>query len=266
MSERPVPHDLAGCNALVTGGSGGLGRTIATELAARGAHVVINGRHNDTVDGVVAEIKATGGMASPAVGDITDPTQALAVVEQAASGRRLDFCVLSGAGTSGPGLLFKLFQDMDPGEFAGVAAAHWLSKAYVTHAAVAHMIPNGYGKVVALSTDAGRVGTTNESMIGGGAAALMQMFRVLARELGPHGIRLNVVSCGPVTDTVPELPPAEESTSAPGHKVADKLLRRRMFPVSGLDLARTVAFLLAGSGDHITGQTWSVNGGISMVG
>jgi 3-oxoacyl-[acyl-carrier protein] reductase len=261
-----VTRDLAARTALITGSTGGLAKTIATELAHRGAHVVINGRHKHTVDATVAELEAAGLSASAAVGDICDPSQAIDVVDEAALGRQLDFCVLSGAGTSGAGLLFKLFKDMDVADFPGVATAHWLSKAYLTHAAVRHMAPNGYGKIVALSTDAGRVGTTNESMIGGGAAALMQMFRVLARELGPDGIRLNVVSCGPVTDTVSDLPPLADADSEAGHRVASRLLRRRMFPVSGVDLANTVGFLLAETGDNITGQTWSVNGGISMVG
>jgi NAD(P)-dependent dehydrogenase (short-subunit alcohol dehydrogenase family) len=51
-----------------------------------------------------------------------------------------------------------------------------------------------------------------------------------------------------------------------GARVLSKLDKRRMFPVAGLDLARTVGFLLADTGDNITGQTWSVNGGLSIVG
>jgi NAD(P)-dependent dehydrogenase (short-subunit alcohol dehydrogenase family) len=104
-------------------------------------------------------------------------------------------------------------------------------------------------------------------MIGGAAAGVMQMFRVLARELGRYGIRLNTVSCGPVAevDTFVRSNPVDRVGDA-GARVLSKLDKRRMFPVAGLDLARTVGFLLADTGDNITGQTWSVNGGLSIVG
>ena len=81
----------------------------------------------------------------------------------------LDFGVWSGAGTTPQGALWKLFLDMSYEEFLPVIEAHWLSKAALTHAALEVMVPGGYGKIVNLCTDAGRVPTTNESMIGGAA-------------------------------------------------------------------------------------------------
>ena len=258
--------DLEGRRALVTGGNGGIGRVISLELARRGAHVVVNGRTPEKVDAVVAEIEALGGTASGVPGDITRPEMARSVVLHAADGGVLDFGVWSGAGTTPQGALWKLFLDMSYEEFLPVIEAHWLSKAALTHAALEVMVPGGYGKIVNLCTDAGRVPTTNESMIGGAAAGVMQMFRVLARELGRYGIRLNTVSWDPSPKSTRSSGATQLSAWRRRRRVLSKLDKRRMFPVAGLDLARTVGFLLADTGDNITGQTWSVNGGLSIVG
>jgi NAD(P)-dependent dehydrogenase (short-subunit alcohol dehydrogenase family) len=263
-SPEPV-RDFDGRVALVTGASGGIGRLIALDLSKRGARVFVNGRTPDTLATVVKEIEHLGGWAAAVPGDVTVPDQAVAVVDAAAEGG-LDFAVLSGAGITPTGALFKLFQDMELSDLIPNAEAHWLSKAYLAHAALRHMVPRGYGKIVALSTDAGRVPTTNESMIGASAAALMQMFRVLGREVGRFGIRTNVVSCGPVIENVPVAAAPMEGLEHHGQSVLNKLDRRRIFPVSGRDVASAVGFLLSPGGDNVTGQTWSVNGGISMVG
>jgi NAD(P)-dependent dehydrogenase (short-subunit alcohol dehydrogenase family) len=78
---------------------------------------------------------------------------------------------------------------------------------------------------------------------------------------------LNTVSCGPVAEVgaFVRSNPVDRVGDA-GARVLSKLDKRRMFPVADLDLARTVDFLLADTGDNITGQTWSVNGGLSIVG
>ena len=86
---------------------------------------------------------------------------------------------------------------------------------------------------------------------------------MLERELGRYGIRLNTVSCGPVAEVGAFV---VDRVGDAGARVLSKLDKRRMFPVAGLDLARTLGFMLADTGDNITGQTWSVNGGLSIVG
>jgi len=251
---------------LVTGGSSGIGKVVATRIASPADHVVVAGRPGGTAQDVADQIIAAGGSASSATADLLEPKQVKDLVDGVvAEYGRLDHLVASGAGFSPAGLHFKLFTDMDPADFPGVVSAHWLSKAYLIHAALAHMIPAGYGKIVNISSDAGRVPTPNESMLGGAAAGLMLMTRAIAREVGRKGVRVNTISLGPLADVdmvrLAQMSPSGEASVA----VAQKLTSRLLFPVTASDIAAAAEFLLSPAGDNVTGQTISVNGGVSTT-
>jgi len=251
---------------LVTGGSSGIGKVVATRIASPAGHVVVAGRPGGTAQDVADQIVAAGGSASSAAADLLEPKQVKDLVDGVvAEYGRLDHLVASGAGFSPAGLHFKLFTDMDPADFPGVVSAHWLSKAYLIHAALAHMIPAGYGKIVNISSDAGRVPTPNESMLGGAAAGLMLMTRAIAREVGRQGVRVNTISLGPLADVdmvrLAQMSPSGEASVA----VAQKLTSRLLFPVTASDIAAAAEFLLSPAGDNVTGQTISVNGGVSTT-
>jgi 3-oxoacyl-[acyl-carrier protein] reductase len=251
---------------LVTGGSSGIGKAVATRIASLTGHVVVAGRPGGTAQDVADQIVAAGGSASSAAADLLEPEQVKDLVDGVvAEYGRLDHLVASGAGFSPAGLHFKLFTDMDPADFPGVVTAHWLSKAYLIHAALAHMIPAGYGKIVSISSDAGRVPTPNESMLGGAAAGLMLMTRAIAREVGRKGVRVNTISLGPLADVdmvrLAQMSPSGEASVA----VAQKLTSRLLFPVTASDIAAAAEFLLSPAGDNVTGQTISVNGGVSTT-
>lgn len=265
------PTTLAGRVALVTGSSTGVGRTTAFVLAQAGAHVVVNGRSAERLTPVVEKILDDGGSASAHVANLLDREQIKEMVDDTATRfGRLDIVVANGAGATELTLPWKPFHRMDPERMLDIVLSHWLGKAYLIRAALEHMIPQQYGKIVNISTDAGLVPTSGESMIGGGAAGLMQMARVVAREVGRYGIRVNTVSCGPLTDNpideiegyrrLAEAAMAKQATD----RVSPKLLARRLFPVTMADVANAVLYLVAETGDNVTGQTWSVNGGISM--
>jgi len=251
---------------LVTGGSSGIGKVVATRIARPAEHVVVAGRPGGTAQDVADEIVAAGGSASAAGADLLEPKQIKDLVDGVvAEYGRLDHLVASGAGFSPAGLHFKLFTDMDPADFPGVVTAHWLSKAYLIHAALAHMIPAGYGKIVNISSDAGRVPTPNESMLGGAAAGMMLMTRAIAREVGRQGVRINTISLGPLADVdmvrLAQMSPSGEASVA----TAQKLTSRLLFPVTASDIAAAAEFLLSPAGDNVTGQTISVNGGVSTT-
>jgi 3-oxoacyl-[acyl-carrier protein] reductase len=254
--------------ALVTGATAYIGRAIALELAQRGARVVVNGRNAESGHAVVAEIAAAGGQADFEAADLTDRGAVQAMVARiAARHGRLDILVASGAGASADSRAFRLFMEMDGADFDSYIRSHWLTRAHAIQAAASVMRTQRNGKIVAIGTDAGRVATAGESFIGGATGGMMQMCRVLARELGRDGIRINAVAMSYIWDAEPRWGGASPALGgAQGRGMIDKLRERMLFPVHCHDIAQAAAFFAGPGSDAITGQTLSVNGGLSTPG
>ena len=254
--------------ALVTGATAYIGRAVAQELAQRGALVVVNGRNAASGQAVVDEIHSAGGRAEFEAADLTDREAVQAMVGRIVQRHgRLDVLVASGAGASSDSLAFKLFMEMEGADFETYIRSHWLTRAHAIQAAAAAMRTQRYGKIVAIGTDAGRVATVGESFIGGATGGMMQMCRVLARELGRDGIRINAVAMSYIWDAEPRWgggSPALAGAHGPG--MIDNLRKRMLFPVHCADIAQAAAFFAGQESDAITGQTLSVNGGLSTPG
>jgi NAD(P)-dependent dehydrogenase (short-subunit alcohol dehydrogenase family) len=254
--------------ALVTGATAYIGRAAAQELAQRGALVVVNGRNAASGQAVVDEIHSAGGRAEFEAADLTDREAVQAMVGRIVQRHgRLDVLVASGAGASSDSLAFKLFMEMEGADFETYIRSHWLTRAHAIQAAAAAMRTQRYGKIVAIGTDAGRVATVGESFIGGATGGMMQMCRVLARELGRDGIRINAVAMSYIWDAEPRWgggSPALAGAHGPG--MIDNLRKRMLFPVHCADIAQAAAFFAGQESDAITGQTLSVNGGLSTPG
>ena len=122
------------------------------------------------------------------------------------------------------------------------------------------------GKIVAIGTDAGRVATVGESFIGGATGGMMQMCRVLARELGRDGIRVNAVAMSYIADAEPRWGGASPELASHERGMLQQLKKRMLFPVHCADIAQAAAFFAGPESDAITGQTLSVNGGLSTPG
>lgn len=261
-------HDLHGKTALVTGATAFIGRAVAIELARRGARVVVNGRNPDSGRAVIEEIAAAGGQAEFEAADLTDRTAVQAMVERIVQRHgRLDVLVASGAGASSDSLAFKLFMEMEGADFETYIRSHWLTRAYAIQAAATAMRTQRHGKIVAIGTDAGRVATVGESFIGGATGGMMQMCRVLARELGRDGIRINAVAMSYIWDAEPRWGGGSAALAgAHGQGMIDNLRKRMLFPVHCDDIAQAAAFFAGPESDAITGQTLSVNGGLSTPG
>jgi len=254
--------------ALVTGATAYIGRAVASELARRGATVVVNGRSAARGAAVVEEIQAAGGRAEFECADLTERAAVQAMVERIVQRHgRLDVLVASGAGASSDSLAFKLFLEMEGSDFETYIRSHWLTRAYAIQAAAKAMRGRRRGKIVAIGTDAGRVATVGESFIGGATGGMMQMCRVLARELGRDGIRINAVAMSYIWDAEPRWGGGSAALAgAHGQGMIDNLRKRMLFPVHCADIAQAAAFFAGPESDAITGQTLSVNGGLSTPG
>jgi 3-oxoacyl-[acyl-carrier protein] reductase len=249
---------------VVVGGTGGVGRHVVRRCCAAGANVVFLGRDADAAASLVAEC----GPAEPVFfrGDLADPASLAALFDTAAERfGQIHGAVASGGpkGTAG----FKPFREMAPEDLPAYFASGALPKLQVVLAATRAMAPHRYGKVVIVTTDAGRVPTPGESMIGAAAASLVFATRAVARELARDGIRLNTVGISLTTGT----PAHERHAAAAARPDADAAMRTSVFTkleqkmpfglASAAEVAGYVAFLLGPESDGMTGATLSVNRG-----
>jgi 3-oxoacyl-[acyl-carrier protein] reductase len=254
--------DLSGQVALVTGSSQGIGREVALRLADAGADVALNARRRGAVDELVTALRQRGRRAMFAQADIFEYPQVAAMVASVrAEMGRLDILVVSGGSLERvPG---NYFLETDPASYLDYARGQWLSRLYCFRAVAEPMMAQGGGKVVFLGTDAGRWPTPGVCLPGGAGAALVMSTKVLAQEFARHRIRINTVSTT-VTQDTPGLTSVLSARAAA--KVFEKAMQRQPFPVTSGQIADTVLHLLGPAGDAITGQTWSVNGGLCFPG
>ncbi|MEA2740638.1 MAG: 3-oxoacyl-[acyl-carrier protein] reductase [Acetobacteraceae bacterium] len=251
----PIEQTFAGKVALVTGAGKNIGRTIALDLAARGASLVINGRSDrSAVDGVVAEINAAGGQAIGCLADVSDPAATQAMVEAAvAAFGGLDILV------SNAGLRRQTpFLEMSLAEWREILSVALDGAFILCRAAVPHMLGRGGGAIVALSGISTHVGTPNRCHVSASKAGLEGLMRALAVELAPHAITCNTVAPGAV-DTVRG---ASAGALPKGLSDGGIPLRRK---AAVEEISAAVRFLAGPDGRYITGQTLHVNGGAFLT-
>jgi 2-hydroxycyclohexanecarboxyl-CoA dehydrogenase len=256
---------LAGRVALVGGGSKGIGRAAALRLARAGADVAIAARHEEAGHAVAEEIRALGRRSLFVQADLADydsaEALAAAVVEEFGG---IDILVVSG-GSGGAGKALP-FAETDPRTFPDYLVGQLLTRLNAIGAVLPSMRARGYGKIVLVTTDAGRVPTTSEALFGGAAAALMFIVRAAGREISRDGVRLNAVSITVTQGTGTW--EGYRTGDVPGPVLAKVFKRIEELSAFGLntpeDVAETIYFLASPGSDQISGATISVNGGVSF--
>ncbi len=251
---------LKGRRALITGGGAGIGRAIARRLADEGCSVGILDIDDAGARTTVREITDAGGEARCWRADIADYEQVTRAVDS--SERDLgppDFLV-NNAGWDRP----MAFLDTDEAFRQKVVAINFLGPINVLHTVLKGMAERGFGRVVNIASDAGRVGSSGEAVYSGCKGGVIALGKTLARELVGRGIVVNTVCPGP-TDTAILRSFAE---GPDGSRILEGL--KRAIPMKRIgapeDYPGMVAFLLSDDAAYITGQTISVSGGLTMHG
>lgn len=246
--------DLTGRVALVTGGGRGIGRAIATTLAAAGAAVVVNYRSNaPTAEATVAAILQAGGIAQVVPADVGES----AAVEQLfkttlETYNRLDILV-NNAGITRDTLLLRMKED----DFDTVIHNNLRSVYLCTRAALRPMTKQRHGRIINITSVVGITGNIGQANYAAAKAGIIGFTKSTAREMASRSITVNAVAPGFIET---------ELTDVMGQDARKAILER--IPLGRLgqphDVAGIVCFLASDAGAYITGQTFTVDGGMVM--
>lgn len=241
--------------ALVTGGGGGIGAAICRVLATSGHRVAVADVDLDAAAPVAAEVQGCAVRL-----DVTDAASVEAGVTEARSRLGPIEILVNAAGWDE----LRPFIDTDESFMAQVLGINLCGCMRVTRTVLPDMVERGWGRVVSVASDAGRVGSSLEAIYSGAKGGVIAFSKALAREVARHGITVNTVCPGP-TDTpllhriVASGPEGERVIAAMTRSVP---MRRLGTPE---DVAGAVAYLCSEAAAYVTGQTLSVSGGLTMV-
>jgi 2-hydroxycyclohexanecarboxyl-CoA dehydrogenase len=246
--------ELSGKVAVVTGAAGGIGAALTTALAAAGASVaawdVDGARAKDLADRV-------GGTVVGVEADVTSRpgVEAAAAATEAALGPVDVLVNNAGIDTIEP------FLESEEATWERIVAVNYLGTVRCCHVLAPGMAARGWGRVVNIASDAGRVGSSGEAVYSGTKGGVIAFSKALARELAAPGVTVNAVCPGP-TDTA-----LLDQVARTSQKLYDGLakaipMRRIGQPA---DIAPAVVFLCGAGAGFITGQTLSVSGGLTMA-
>jgi 3-oxoacyl-[acyl-carrier protein] reductase len=243
---------LANKVALVTGASRGIGKAIATKLAAQGALVVCAARA-DNAKATADAIVAAGGRAEPLTLDVTDD----AAVSKAPGGivethGRLDI-VVSNAGITRDQLLMRMKRD----DWDAVIATNLTATFTLAQAAIRPMLKQKGGRIIAIGSVVGEIGNAGQANYAASKAGLIGFAKALAREVASRGITVNVITPGMIdtdmTRALAEKAQVDWAAQIPLGRLG-----------TGDDIAAAACYLASDEAAYITGHVLAVNGGMNM--
>jgi 2-hydroxycyclohexanecarboxyl-CoA dehydrogenase len=247
--------------AFVSGAARGIGRGIAMTLAARGDAVVIADLREREATETLATIEKAGGQGMAVPLDVTRTESVADAVQQATDTLGPIEVLVNNAGWDD----LVPFLETDEGFWDRIIEINFKGCLRLTKAVVPGMIERGWGRIVNIGSDAGRVGSSYEAVYSGAKGGVIAFTKTIAREVARTGVTANTVCPGPT-----ETPMLEEMAAGTGDR-ADKYFDslKRAVPMKRLgtpeEVAAAVAFLSSGEAGYITGQTLSVSGGLTMA-
>jgi 3-oxoacyl-[acyl-carrier protein] reductase len=241
--------DLTGKRVLLTGGTRGIGQNICLALAAAGSSLIACYRNDETAASALREkLNETGGDHEVVQADVTSPPDVARLMELV----RVRYGTCDSLITCGSTISHVPFAELDLAEWHRVVNAN-LSAVYgVIHAALPLLHPGS--SVTIIGSRSALVGVPQRAHYTAAKAGLIGMSRSMAKELGPQGVRVNVLAPGVIAPAEGALPPQVEQTY------------RRLTALGrlgrGEEIAGPVLFLVSDLSSYVTGETLHVDGGI----
>ena len=244
----------------MTGGGGGMGRAISLALAREGRAVAVADSRADAAATVAEELESEGAAALAVTIDVTDAESVAAGIDRVGSELGPVDILVNNAGWDE----LVPFLETDEPFWDRVIEINLKGCLRMTHAVLGGMADRGWGRVVNIGSDAGRVGSSLESVYSGAKGGVIAFTKTIAREVASAGVTANTVCPGPTrTPMLEGMAAADEA----GERLIASL--ERAVPMRRLgepdDVAAAVAFFASERAAYITGQTLSVSGGLTMA-
>jgi 3-oxoacyl-[acyl-carrier protein] reductase len=245
---------LAGQVAVVTGASRGIGRAIALSLAKAGAYVVLNYRGNQTAaDASLAAIVEQGGRGELSRFDVANESEIEQAVKKIVDGHNKIDILVNNAGVTADNLLMRI-SAVDWDEVIGTNLKGTI---LCTKVVSRHMIRQRSGRILNMSSAAGQMGNAGQSLYAASKAGIIGFTKTIARELASRNVTANVIAPGFIeTDMTAKLSEQQREKSV-------QLIPLGRFGTCQ-EVADMVVFLAGEKAGYITGQVFSINGGLYM--
>lgn len=243
--------------AFITGAGSGIGREIAKKLASRNFNIIVADINHENAEETVSLIGNSGFEARAVHCDVTKLESVKKAVEESVNHyHRIDILV-NNAGWD----KVEPFLKSDPSTWKRIIDINLLGQIHTCKEILPLMIENGYGKVVNIASDAARVGSSGEAVYSAAKGGVIAFTKTIAREMARYKLNINCIAPGPAdTPLFQEIGSYNEGIAGALEKAIP--FRRLAQPE---DIASAVAYFVSEDAGYITGQTLSVNGGLTMV-
>ena len=246
--------------ALITGGGGGIGRAVSLALAVDGRPLAIGDLRTDAAEATAEAVEASGGRAIAVTLDVTDTASVGVAIERINAELGEVEVLVNNAGWDE----LVPFVETDEAFWDRVIEINFKGCLRLTRAVLTGMVERRWGRIVNVGSDAGRVGSSLESVYSGAKGGVIAFTKSVAREVAQAGVTANTVCPGPTRTALLE---GMAAAGGQGEKLISSL--ERAIPMRRLgepeDVAAAVAFLASERAGYITGQTLSVSGGLTMA-